>query len=72
MKHHILVFAAVCAAVLSSCTGDPTGGGIFWSQSMAEARLNTYQTKQAQKQAELDAAMKRTEELRRQKRNLQH
>ncbi len=31
----------IAAAVLSSCTGDPSGGGIFWSESKAVARQNT-------------------------------
>jgi hypothetical protein len=40
-----LLMSLGLAAVFSSCTvtGDPSRGGIFWSESMAQDRLNQRQ-----------------------------
>lgn len=45
MKHHFF-FATIGVALLAalvSCTGDPTRGGIFWSESKAQERQDALQ-----------------------------
>ena len=52
MKSNLLRLAALCFAgsavvLLASCetTGDPSSGGIFWSEKKAQDRLNERQDK---------------------------
>lgn len=53
-----LFAACALACTLSSCetTGDPTTGGIFWSESKAQSRLN-------QKQSTLDSLRSETRRI---------
>lgn len=70
MKTTLIITTALAVSFLSSCTGDPTKGGIFWSPSQAQERQNALRAEQTQKQAELDALQQRNEQLRRQKKAL--
>lgn len=64
---YILLMAAPVVLSLCSCTGDPNAGGIFWSESMAQERLQNLRAEQAAKQAELDEAQKTKSSLLRRK-----
>ncbi len=46
----------IAAAGLCSCTGDPSRGGIFWSESKAVARQNTLVAQVNAKEAQLASA----------------
>jgi hypothetical protein len=41
----ILSVSSVATLVVTSCTGDPSTGGIFWSEPAAQQRLNERQNK---------------------------
>lgn len=61
-----ILAAAGSAALFSSCavTGDPTQGGIFWSESMAQDRI-------AQRQAALESIESDTARIQRQNRQME-
>lgn len=42
MKIRLLALAAL-TSLFTSCTGDPNSGGIFWSETAAQQRLNDRQ-----------------------------
>ena len=50
------LISTTVTVLLSSCTltGDPTGGGIFWSESMAQERQRAMQSELQTKQTELE------------------
>lgn len=52
--YHLLITISI-AGILTSCqtTGDPSAGGIFWSEKNAQQRLD-------QKQSELDRLQNKT------------
>lgn len=61
MKNILFVAGATCAALLVSCTGDPTRGGIFWSPSKAQERrqqLVMLQDARAEEAADLDRTIR--------------
>lgn len=40
MKTLALTLSVIGSSLLTSCTGDPNSGGIFWSESQAQQRLD--------------------------------
>lgn len=50
-------------ALLSSCTGDPTKGGIFWSPAKAQERQNQLVQTATVLQTETDKATARNQQL---------
>jgi hypothetical protein len=52
MKYLLLLTA--CVPFLNSCTADPSTGGIFWSESGAQQRLNERQQHLNEVQSDTD------------------
>lgn len=70
MKHILISSLGLLGAVLSSCTGDPTRGGIFWSPSQAQERQQNLIQQQREKQAELESLQRLNQQLKQQKNQL--
>lgn len=69
MNKHLALLTATAALFLSSCqtTGDPSTGGIFWSEKKAQQRVQEKQSEldriQGKTKAEQDAARARENSL---------
>jgi len=63
MKAKTLIFSLAAGSLLFSCTGDPTRGGIFWSESKAMDRQADLRNQQELANSEFAAAAKEQSRL---------
>lgn len=70
-KQSMLVAVVGGVALLASCTGDPTRGGIFWSEQKAQERVIALQNEEAMRQGVLIEKQEQQNQLLKRKADLQ-